>query len=166
MSLEISGKNILAGKFPSTDQFGNNLLGKRALKANQDICGGWHAGFDSWTGDWKERSLSHVFVGRNYQSMRVCDQCGAIKPFSRTPNNLLPLVFTDFSEHAPWKATIRSHEQYLQETPQHQQTPWLHIPGFIITRVKWDSAHTINLGAGKDLAASMLFDFALWFKSH
>ena len=98
MSLEISGKNILAGKFPPTDQYGHDLLGKRALKANQDICGGWHAGFDSWTGDWKERSLSHVFVGRNYQSMQVCDQCGAIKPFSRTPNHLLRMVFTDFNE--------------------------------------------------------------------
>lgn len=98
--------------------------------------------------------------------MRVCDQCGAIKPFSKTPNHLLPLVFTDFSEQAPWKATIRSHEEYVQETPRYQQTPWLHLPGFLITRVKWDSAHTINLGAGKDLAASMLFDFVLWWYIH
>ena len=156
----------MAGKFPSTDQFGNNLFGKRAFKANQEICGGWRAGFDCWTGDWKERSLSHSFIGRNYQSMRVCDQCLAVKPFSKTPEHLLPLIFTDFSEQAPWRATIQSHEEYLRTAPPTQRTPWLEVPGFLISRVKWDSAHTILLGTRKDVAASVLFDmvFGLEFR--
>ncbi len=94
--------------------------------------------------------------------MRVCDQCLAVKPFARTPQNLLPLIFTDFSERAPWRATVQNHEEYLRNTPLAQQTPWLDVPGFLITRVKWDSAHTILLGTGKDVAASVLFDLAFW----
>ena len=140
------------------------MHGKRALKAGQDICGGWKAGFDSWTGDWKERTLSHQFIKKNYQSMQVCDQCRAVKPFARTDPQLLPLVFTDFSPSAPWRSTIHSHQEYLQITPPSQQTPWLKIPGFVISRIKWDSAHTILLGAGKDVAASILFDWDFWLR--
>ena len=138
------------------------MLGKRALKAGQSICGGWRGAFDSWTGDWKERALSHCFIRRNYQSTQVCDQCLAVKPFARTPQNLLRLVFTDFSETAPWRSTLQSHDEYVQNTPVDQRTPWLDVPGFVISRVKWDSAHTILLGTGKDLAASVLFDFDPW----
>ena len=81
----IWGRNILDGIFPSIDQFGNPMLGKRALKAGQSICGGWRGAFDSWTGDWKERALSHCFIWRNYQSTQVCDQCLAVKPFLQEP---------------------------------------------------------------------------------
>ena len=154
----------MEGKFPSMDQFQNPLVGKRALRAGSLISGGWRGGFDCWAGDWKERALSHVFVGRNYQSTRVCDQCLAIKPFARTPENLLSLVFTDFSQQAPWRSTLQSHDQYLQNTPRHHWTPWLAIPGFVISRVKFDSAHTILLGTGKDIAASILYDFDPWLK--
>ena len=110
------------GIFPSIDQFGNPMLGKRALKAGQSICGGWRGAFDSWTGDWKERALSHCFIRRNYQSTQVCDQCLAVKPFARTPQNLLRLVFTDFSETAPWRSTLQSHDEYVQNTPVDQRT--------------------------------------------
>ena len=158
----IQGQNILDGKFPSHDQFGCPMNGKRALKAGQAICGGWRGGFDSWTGDWKERTLSHQFIRRNYQSMQVCDQCLAIKPFAKTDPQLLPMVFTDFSKHAPWRSTVQSHQDYLRCTPANQHTPWLQLPGFVITRVKWDSAHTILLGAGKDVAASVLYDWEFW----
>ncbi|CAJ1393929.1 unnamed protein product [Effrenium voratum] len=154
-------KSLLEGRFPHTDQFGNALTGDRALKAGDLICGGWRAAFESWTGDWKERSLSHEFVKRNYQSMRICDQCEAIKPFAKTPAALLPLVFSNFSLDAPWTKTIRNHATYLQETPPSNLTPWLEVPGFDIARVRWDSAHTILLGAGKDLAAAFLVDLAL-----
>ena len=43
-------------------------------------------------------------------------------------------------------------------------TPWVEVPGFSIKRVRWDSAHTILLGTGKDVAASFLFDMDLWFR--
>ena len=149
----------MEGIFPERDQYGNLLTGKRALRANQPVAGGWRAGFDSWCGDWKERSLSHCFVGRNYQSTQVCDQCNAVKPFSRTPPDMLPLLFTDFRADAPWVATIRTHESYLRTTPRDQISPWVGVPGFFLSRVRWDTAHTILLGTGKDLCASVLFDF-------
>ena len=157
-----SGKSLLEGIFPSHDQFGNDLTGDRAWKAGTHICGGWRAGFESWCGDWKERALSHHFVKRNYQSTQVCDQCDAIKPFAATPRELLPYVYTDFRLDAPWTTTIRDHQTYMHQTPAGNVTPWVEVPGFTITRVKWDSAHTILLGAGKDLAASFLYDLVFW----
>ena len=152
------GKSLLDGKFPSQDQFGNPLRGSRGLKAGKSIAQGWRGAFESWAGDWKERSLSHQFLQRNYQSTRVCDQCSAIKPFAATPPELLPFIYTDFRLNAPWTTTIRTHDDYLRETPAMNISPWVDVPGFIINRVKWDSAHTILLGTGKDLAASFLYD--------
>jgi len=126
--------------------------------ASQLIAGGWRGGFEAWCGDWKERSLSHSFVRRNYQSTMLCDQCGAVNPHAKTPQRLLQYVYSDLTEGAAWKQTLRNHETYLRETPEHQLTPWLRVPGFDISRVRWDSAHTILLGTGKDIAGSFLLD--------
>ena len=158
MQIHSLGKSLLNGRFPSVDQYGNLLKGERAAKSCHFIAGGWRGGVEAWCGDWKERSLSHCFVKRNYQSTMLCDQCGAVSPHAKTPERLLPYVYSNFDESAPWKQTLRNHEGYLQETPLHLQTPWLQIPGFDISRVRWDSAHTILLGTGKDMAASFLCD--------
>ena len=157
----VPGKTLLSGVFPDYDQFGNAMLGSKARRAGGLVCGGWRAGFESWCGDWKERSLSHEFIKRNYQSMRVCDQCDAIKPFAATPQELLHLIYTNFQMDAPWTRTLRSHEDYLASTAEGQRTPWLEVPGFTIKRVRWDSAHTILLGTGKDLASSVLYDLVI-----
>ena len=130
----------------------------RAAKAGRPIAGGWRGGFESWCGDWKERSLSHSFVRRNYQSTMMCDQCGAVNPHARTRQDLLQYVYSNFL--GPWRETQRDHEAYLRETPVVYQTPWLSVPGFNISRVRWDTAHTVLLGCGKDLAASFLLDLA------
>ena len=158
LCFHLPGKTLLSGKFPDKDQFGLPLLGSRAQKAGTWIAGGWRAGFESWSGDWKERSLSHEFVKRNYQSMRMCDQCDCIKPFAATPPELLELIYTNFSMTAPWTRTIRSHERYVASTDPHNLTPWLDVPGFRIDRVKWYSAHVILLGTAKDLSASVMWD--------
>ena len=139
-------------------------MGSRGLRANSPIAGGWRGAFESWCGDWKERSLSHAFIRRNYQSTTLCDQCKAIQPFKRTPPNLMHLIYTDFRLDAPWTRTLRDHQAYLAETPGDQQTPWVHVPGFDLSRVRWDSAHTILLGTGKDVAASFLVDLVTWQK--
>ena len=156
-----SGESLLQGKFPTHDHYGNALSGDRGQKAGSLICGGWRGGFESWAGDWKERALTHQFIRRNYQSMQVCDRCDAIKPFSQTPDRLMHLIYGDFTLDAPWTNTIKDHQKYLDTTPEEHLTPWLAIPGFCITRVRWDVAHVILLGTGKDLAASFLYDLVL-----
>ena len=133
-------------------------MGSRAGRAGQYVCGGWRGGFESWAGDWKERSLSQEFKRRNYQSTQLCDQCSAVQPHAKTPHHLLHLIYTNFALDAPWRSTIRNHDTYLQETPLSSRTPWLKVPGFNISRVRWDSAHTILLGIGKDVAAGFLWD--------
>ena len=142
------------------NQFGSALSGDRAEKAGNPIANGWRGGFDAWTGDWKERALSHHFIKRNYMSMRCCDQCNAVKPLKRTPQNLHYLMFTDFRPNAPWTQTLRDHGTYLAETPLAQRSPWLGVPGFDINRVKFEVAHTILLGIAKDVVGSILLDFA------
>ena len=144
------------------DQYGSPLSGNRLLKAGRPICGGWRGGFESWAGDWKERSLSHSFVKRNYQSTLLCDQCSAVQPHAKTPAHMLENIYSDFRLDAPWTKTIRNHQTYLQETPDNLLSPWVAVPGFNISRVRWDSAHTILLGIGKDIAAGFLWDLATW----
>ena len=149
---------MLDGHFPSHDHYGQPLQGVLGARAGCPIAGGWLAAFESWNGDWKERSLSHNFIKRNYQSTLLCDQCSAIKPHKKTPENLMHLVYSNFNLDAPWTSTIRTHAEYLAQTSIAQQSPWVSVPGFDISRVCWDSAHTILLGTGKDLAASFLCD--------
>ena len=131
-----------------------------ASRAGSPVAGGWKAAFESWAGDWKERSLSHQFAKRNYGSTLLSDQCRAIQPHKRTPENLLELVYANFNLDAPWTTTTRDHNTYLDQTPPAQQSPWVRVPGFDIRRVRWDSSHTILLGCGKDIAASFLLDVA------
>ena len=70
----------------------------------------------------------------------------------------MPMIYTDFRLDAPWTATLRDHQAYLAETPRDHQTPWVDLPAFDLSRVRWDSAHTILLGTGKDVGASFLVD--------
>ncbi len=106
-----------------------------------------------------------MFIGRNYQSTQVCDQCRAVQPHKKTPAHLMHLIYTNFSLDAPWTRTIRSHETYLNETPPSQRSPWVEVPGFNISRVCWDTAHTILLGTGKDIVGGFLCDLASWYLS-
>lgn len=158
----MSGKNLLAGVFPTRDHLGHmfrvNTI--RSERAGQPLAGNWKAGFEAWCGDWKERSLSHMFIRRNFQSTYLCDQCDAIAPHKRTPDNLLPYIYTNFAEDAPWTQTLRTHEQYLASTPSANLSPWLELPGFHISCVRWDVAHTVLLGTGKDIVGSFLCDLA------
>lgn len=104
-----------------------------------------------------------MFIRRNYQSTLMCDQCRAVQAFKKNPEEMLPLLYSDFGlSTAGWTYTLRNHLGYLNETPVLQRTPWLAVPGFDINRVRWDSAHTILLGTGKDLAGSFLCDIVAW----
>ena len=125
--------------------YGNPLRGKRGLKGNELIAGGWRGGFEAWCGDWKERSLSG----------------GAISQLCCAITLLLEYTYFNFSETAPWTRTLRNHQSYLHETPQHQLSPWLGVPGFDISRVRWDIAHTVLVGTGKDIAGGFLLDLAV-----
>ena len=160
-------ETLLSGKFPSLDQCGLPLPGPRLRKAGGWIAptaqgDGWRLGFDAWCGDWKERALSHNYVGRNYQSTRVCDACDAIQIFARTPRRLWNLSYTNFDLDAPWQFTRVSHEQYLDRTPEPLRSPWCKVPGFKSTRVQWEPMHVILMGVAKDIAASILCDIDAW----
>ena len=42
-------------------------------------------------------------------------------PSPKHPSICLPMVFTDFSQDAPWRSTLRSHQDYLNTTPVAQR---------------------------------------------
>ena len=161
-TLAISGKALLAGRFPDLDQYGNPLKGVFGARAGSLIANGWLAAFESWCGDWKERASSHTFVKRNYQSTLMCDQCSAVQPHKKTPQDMLPMAYSNFSTTAPWATAIRCHDDYLKQTVPAQRSPWCALPGFDLNRIRWDTAHTILLGTGKDMAASFLWDLVTW----
>lgn len=152
----------MTGRYPTHNEHGQAFTGERQARAGSDICGGWRAAFESWTGDWKERTLSHMFQKRNYQSTLVCDQCQAVQPHAKTPVNMLPLIYTNFNVDAPWVRTVRSHDEYVEETAVALRSPWLRVPGFHTSRIRWDVAHTILLGCGKDIGGSFLCDLESW----
>ena len=154
-------ETLLTGKFPHHDHLGQPFLdARRARKAGALIADGWRLAFDAWIGDWKERTLSHNFVGKNYLSQCVCDACGAIQIFQKTPERVRHLTYCNFSADAPWQFTRVTHEVYLQKTRASELTPWMAIPGFRKERVQWEPMHVILLGTGKDVAASVLCDVA------
>ena len=97
---------LLDGVKPMLDQYGCSLK-----KGGGVIAGDWRAGFDAWSGDWKERTLSHHFEKRNYGSTLCCDACLAVNPFTKTPAAWLPFLYTDFRLNAPWTNTIVTHEE-------------------------------------------------------
>ena len=68
------------------------------------------------------------------------------------------LLYGNFSLNAPWTQTIKDHQKYVNTTPVEHLTPWMDIPGFDFTRIRWDVAHVVLLGTGKDLAASFIYD--------
>ena len=154
-------ESLLSGKFPDRDHLEQPFVdARRARKAGTPIANGWRMGFDAWIGDWKERTLSHNFVARNYQSRSVCDACDAIQIFPRTPKHLHHLTYCNFREDAPWQSTRVTHDEYMRNTHACNVTPWAAIPGFRKERIQWEPMHVILLGTAKDVAASILCDVA------
>ena len=159
-------ESLLSGTFPDRDHLEQPFVdARRARKAGAPIANGWKIGFDAWIGDWKERTLSHNFVGKNYQSRSVCDACEAVQIFPRTPESLYHLTYCNFREDAPWQSTRVTHDEYMRNTHSSNVTPWAAIPGFRKERIQWEPMHVILLGTGKDVAGSILCDVASSLKS-
>eukprot|EP00969_Alexandrium_andersonii_P279826 12369602-Alexandrium_andersonii.AAC.1 len=114
------------GKHPSTDVDGKPWPegSEDALRAGQDLAGGWKCCFAGMKGDCKERVLQHNFA-HNYRTTFVCDCCLAVQPFKRAP---MPehLNYCDFSASAGWTETELSHADYLAMHPE--PSAWVAMP--------------------------------------
>lgn len=101
--------------------------------------------------DMKARMECHRFYKENYLCKKICDRCAA----ERMTTDAYPrMCYTDMSESAPYKATVKSHTSYLAST----RTPtfWLAMPGFQHEACTFDWMHLVYLGTGRDLLPSSL----------
>ena len=59
-----------------------------------------------------------------YSSIKMCDECDARKPARYSPPEL---VYTDLFENAGWRATIKTHDWYVETG--NLKNPFQAIPG-------------------------------------
>ena len=91
-------------------------------------------------GDWKHHVV--CFKVQSYYSCRnICHCCKASRVDPALP-------FTDFSQNPAWKATLRTHRQFLLEELGEPYNGLIFVKGFHYTMLRFDSMHTINLGTG------------------
>ena len=83
----------------------------------------------------------------------MCDGCMASNPCSKGNADVGPNTFINFNDDAPWKNTLVSHEEYMeQEVP----SAFSCIPGWRLEMVFRDFAHMDLLGYGRDLGGALI----------
>ena len=107
-------------------------------------------------GDWKQHVQAFRLV-HYYTGWRICHQCKA----SRGSN----LSFCDFQARPAWKATVRSHREFLLEELGSPINMLIFTAKFHYQMIKFDSMHTVNLGCGLHANGSAWFELLKlsWF---
>ena len=90
--------------------------------------------------DWKEH-VSSFRLQHHYTCRRICHQCEASRSATSYP-------FTDFRQNASWLQTFRTNQQFLLEEMGDPANMLVYTAKFHFTILKWDTMHSINLGAG------------------
>ena len=111
------------------------------------IMEGWRACFAGTKGDRKAMYEVHN-LDRNWQATYICHKDLASQPYELAVSQF---AYTNFSEDAPWRSTMLTHEMRLALFQQ--QSVWLrHVAGFHYELIFDDIMHDNNLGfAGKKL---------------
>ena len=142
-----------SGVWPDVGFYGEPLRGSRR-KAGELLCGGeWQALFAGWKGDGKARKVENNF-NRGWDSTFICFECAAAAPFKTAPPQL---HYTHVGPDAPWRLTRICHEMYMRTDGS---SPWALVRGWHLQLVYRDFAHTMLLGCCRDVAGSMLYEFA------
>ena len=100
-------------------------------------------------GDWEW--LTQAFRLRHYGADFFCWMCRA--------SQAGPHSYLDTSPDAPWRSTIMSHEQYIEQMAQLAQAPskLFLAPFFRYEYFCVDSMHAIDLGVFPDFAGSLFY---------
>jgi len=141
---------MLDGFYPPVDHKGNPWCdGTRANLAGKPLAGGFRGVWAESRGDWDWQVKCYRL--RGWSSTSCCHLCDA------TPNEG-PLVYTDFSNEAPWRATLVTHDQWMAEARDHKQgrCPLCEIPGWHLSSIKIDTMHTLNLGFGMHVNGNLM----------
>lgn len=147
---------MLDGFYPPVDHKGNPWCdGTRANLAGKPLAGGFRGVWAESRGDWDWQVKCYRL--RGWSSTSCCHLCDA------TPNEG-PLVYTDFSNEAPWRATLVTHDQWMAEARDHKQgrCPLCEIPGWHLSSIKIDTMHTLNLGFGMHVNGNLMLKMCSW----
>ena len=108
-------------------------------------------------GDW-EQHVSAFKLTHNYACKNICHLCKA----SRDDESV---SFADFGRNAAWKATLRSHAEFLAEEVGEPTNSLIYVAGFHCRMIRFDSMHTVNLGVALFSNGSGLHELlkAGWF---
>ena len=121
--------------------------------AGEVLFGDYRAVYAGWKGDMKARKKEHAFT-RAWDCTWVCSDCAACQPYS---GGIPELTYTRVHPNALWKRTRISHEAYMLTDGR---SPWARVRGFHLKTVYRDVDHIMFLGFCRDVAGSMLYEFA------
>ena len=100
-------------------------------------------------GDWEW--LVQAVRLRRYSAEHFCWMCSA--------THAGPLAYLDVSDTAPWRATLVTHEAYLEQLARegHAPSKLFLAPGFRLEFISVDSMHTVDLGLFADAAGGLIW---------
>ena len=142
----------MSGFMPETGLYGEAYSdcpkSLRAFQANRPIAAGARFAFAGLKSDRKANTQLHRYQ-QSHQAKFICESCLAMKP--TTARSDLHYCYGNFQQNAPWRTTLRSHEDYVA---QEGVSPWLQVPGFNVLLHYEDLMHNAFLGHVRDAIAS------------
>jgi hypothetical protein len=141
---------LLEGRAPSTRHDGSpfDVWDQRVrLPSGSSIP---HAALLQVRGDWE--GLVFMFRLRSYKSNCFCWLCNC----TQQPG---PMCYHDFRPDAPHRATIMSHQDYMQSCLEGGEQPSMlfRCPGLSLSHILVDSMHAGDLGTFADALGSLFF---------
>ena len=106
------------------------------------------------TGDWK--FLKETYHLHAYNANACCHMCNANKSPDEGP------LYTDTGPTAAWRASPRTHAQFMQEqSDSGSLSPLTAIPGWRLEMIKTDLMHNMCLGSAQHLIGSVIVQLVL-----
>ena len=104
-------------------------------------------------------TTSSLKLQHYYSCNNICHCCRASRVDIAVP-------FTDFTKNAAWKATVRTHRDFLLGELGEPYNGLIYVKGFHYSMIRFDSMHSVNLGTGLFTNGGAFFElFKLnWFR--
>ena len=128
--------------------------GAQSYKNRGKSLGVLRLGLSRVTGDWK--FLKETYHLHAYNANACCHMCNANKNPDEGP------LYTDTGPTAAWRASPRTHAQFMQEqSDSGSLSPLTAIPGWRLEMIKTDLMHNMCLGSAQHLIGSVIVQLVL-----
>jgi hypothetical protein len=144
---------LLQGKWPEHGFQSDLVPGTlRFARRGQPLAEGWRGAIVGFEADAKARAMAHRFR-RYYRCTFLCESCYAQQDHTKADKHMLCY---DFSPTALWRETCMGHRDFVAQEPETALSPWFRVPGLRLEMVFRDLTHTVHLGIGRDVTASLV----------